>query len=177
MPSRQRYRSGPSAPVRSRIQGGTGLIFSVGDLVYQAAGYVLPASQLANAALATFDSNFLGVLKNGATVGTETLDQNVLVEATGDHEYDLATPAATASPEGTFMGVATGATNLLNQTVVVVAAQAQAIGALAKPIAVGDTTIRLTSVPSRAWKGVNTGGAGRLSVSTSKSAFSANHRS
>jgi len=155
MSNRQRYRSGLSAPKQFKIQGGTGVIFSISDLVFRYGQYILPASSaLAAGGTEPFESNFIGAYKTPATNGLETHDQNCLVETEGDHEYDLAMPASVESPAGTMVGPDSVGGYLGSQMVKVLSAsEAHAcIGILAREIRVGDATA-LVTIHSSIYKG------------------------
>lgn len=135
MSSVQRKRSGESSPVPVKIQAGKTV--SVGDLVGKSGDYVDSyAGITADIATSAFNDVFGGVLIEGATFGNETHDTDGLMETIGEFEYPLSTVAAAEYPIGTFVGP-TG-----NQEVdmLVVGAVAEAIGRLARPVHVGDTT-------------------------------------
>lgn len=140
----QRKRSGPSAPVKSKIQAGN--IVQVGDLVGQSGGYVKAAEDYSDAQTSSFHDVFLGVLVSGATTGDETDDTECLVETTGDFEFDCV-PLPGDKEVGTLVGASDGGSTLANQSVAVTTA-AEAIGRLAKPGVSGDTTclVRIKSV-------------------------------
>jgi hypothetical protein len=150
MASRQRYRSGPSAPVTATRQGGTGLVFEIGDLVSVQGQYVRPASSSADTAVDLFQDAFLGVLVQGADDGKATADAQVLVEVDGDFEYDLAAPAAAAAATGQLV-IPAVAGGFIQDQVVAVGVGTEfdtAIGRLAAPVKVGDRTV-LVRIVSR----------------------------
>lgn len=137
----QRYRSGPVSEVKGFVKAGVQA--DVGDLVALNAGLVETFTSLAVSAT-LFRAKFLGLLVQGATRGTEVGNTPCLVYPFCEAEMPLSAPAAAALPLGNFVAAAA------DQQVTVAAgtAVADAIGRLARAIAVGDTTclVRIESV-------------------------------
>ena len=150
MASKQRYRSGPSAPVTATRQGNTGLVFDIGDLVWVQGQYILPASSKADTAVNAFQDSFLGVLVQGADDGKASKDEQVLVEVQGDFEYDLDVAAVAAHTVGELVVPATAGGFIVDQVVKLGLStdQTTAIGHLAAPVKVGDRTV-LVRIVSR----------------------------
>lgn len=148
MSSKQRYRSGPSAPVTATRQGNTGLVFDIGDLVSISGQYIVPASSSAATAQDAFQDAFLGVLVQGADDGSSKVDTPVLVEVQGDFEYDLDTPAIAAQPAGWLITSATAGGFIQDQVVHIGLATDQdtALGRLAAPVKIGDKTVLMRIV-------------------------------
>ena len=145
MPSTQRYRSGRLAEVKTFVRAGVAA--SVGDLVaIVTAGHV---DNFTSAALtsANFRTSFLGVLVQGATRGTETADSPCLVYTQGEFEFNLSAPAAAALDPGGLVS-ATADQTVATGAVLGAAGTGTAIGRLARPVLVGDTTalVRIESV-------------------------------
>lgn len=136
----QRYRSGPLAEARVAIKAGD--TCKIGDIMGQSGNYARPYDTLA-AGTATFHDEFLGILQQGATLGTETADGNGLVATSGEFEFPLDVAADGVHPVGTYVGP------ISNQVVTITGVPlADAIGVLARNTALGDTTVlvRLKSV-------------------------------
>ena len=149
MSSKQRYRSGPSAPVTATRQGNTALVFDIGDLVSVSGQYILPASSTAAASVDAFQDSFLGVLVQGADDGTGKADAQVLVEVQGDFEYDLDVAAVAAHAVGELIVPNTAGGFIVDQVVKIGLATDfdTAIGRLAAPVKIGDRTalVRIVS--------------------------------
>ena len=145
MPSVQRYRSGRLAEVKTFVRAGVAA--SVGDLVTLAsAGHV---DNFTSAALtpAVFRTTFLGVLAQGATRGTETTDSPALVSTFGEFEMNLSVAAPAALDPGGLVAASADQT-VTTGAVLGAAGTGTDIGRIARPVAVGDTTVlvRIESV-------------------------------
>lgn len=139
----QRYRSGPVSEVKGFVKAG--VLAEVGDLVALNAGLVETFTSLAGSATA-FRAKFLGVLVQGATRGTETQNSPCLVYTFCEAEFPLSvSPAVAAVVLGAY--VAASADQIVTCGAGG-AAVVDAIGRLARAIAVGDTTclVRIESV-------------------------------
>lgn len=136
-----RYRSGRVSEVRGSIHAGD--VVEIGDLVALSSGYFKDYDLLAQST-EVFHDTFVGVLVEGGTNGQETTDTPALVYTDGEFEYPLSVAANAAHPIGDLVGAA-GA-----QIVDFVNAGnfQEAIGRLARPCLVGDTTVlvRIMSV-------------------------------
>lgn len=123
-----------------------GVLAEVGDLVYlDAAGLVGTYTSLAGTPT-TFRALFLGVLVQGATRGTETVDTPCLVYTFGEFAFPLSvSPAVAAVPLGKYVAAAA---DQLVTCGAGGAAVVDSIGRLARAIAVGDTEclVRVESV-------------------------------
>ena len=145
MPSVQRYRSGRIAEVKTLVRAG--VTASVGDLVCVAtAGHVDNYSS-SGLTPATFRTAFLGVLAQGATKGNETTDSPALVYTFCEAEFPLNVAAAAALDPGGLVAAA-GDQTVSTGAVLGAAGTGTAIGRLARPVLVGDTTalVRIESV-------------------------------
>ena len=144
MADTQRYRTGSISEVKGRVRAGVAA--QVGDLCALVSGKVetFASSTLTSA---TFRTSFLGVLVQGATRGTETVDPTCLLYTEGEFEYPLSATAAAVVDVGGLVAatanqiVATGA-------VLGAAGTGTAIGRLARTVQIGDTTaiVKITSV-------------------------------
>jgi hypothetical protein len=135
----QRYRTGRISEVRGVVFAG--VLAEIGDLVALDSNKVTTFTGLATTS-ALFADKFLGVLVQGATVGTETTDTACLVYTEGEFEFPLsATAAAIVDVGGLVKATA-------DQVVATGSVIADAIGRLCKPVAVGDTTcvVKIQSV-------------------------------
>src|SRR5262245_56055863 len=139
----QRYRSGPIAEVRSRVKVGTQI--DVGDLVLlNASGEVETVGALTSA---NFRTNFLGVVVQGHTTGSESTNQPCLVYWMGEFEYPLSAAAGAAVNIGSFVK-ATADQIVATGGIPGAAGTGDVIARLARRVEVGDTTalIKLESV-------------------------------
>src|SRR5262245_6402708 len=93
MSDNQRYRGGPVSEVKSRVKAG--VLAEAGDLVALISGKVETFTS-AGVTAANFRTNFLGVLVQGTTRGTETVDTPCLVYAFGEFEFPLPAAAGAA---------------------------------------------------------------------------------
>lgn len=136
----QRYRSGSQDVVTGIIEAGS--LAEIGDLVALVSGYVVPASEFTDSQTTNFHDVFLGVLIEGATIGTETYNTNCVVAVTGEYEFDCAALAQAYAP-GQAFGAADGGATLADQTVAPTLATTEAVGKLSRQARVGDTTVTL----------------------------------
>jgi hypothetical protein len=144
MSSIQRYRSGVISEVKSLVAAGVQA--DVGDLVALIAGK-LQTFTSAGLTAPNFRTSFAGVLVQGYTRGTETVDSKALVYGHGEFEFDLSAPAGAAVDIG---GLVKAAADQVVATggVLGVAGTGDAIGRLARRVEVGDVTalVRIESV-------------------------------
>src|SRR5262245_23336566 len=98
----QRFRSGPVSEVRSRVKAGVQA--DIGDLVALISGKVETFTSAATTS-ALFRTNFLGLLVQGATRGTETTDTPCLVYTACEAEFPLSATAAAAVELGGLVKV------------------------------------------------------------------------
>jgi hypothetical protein len=142
--STQRYRTGRISEVKGKVK--VGVLAEVGDLVALLAGKV---ETFTSAALtsANFRTNFLGLLAEGATRGTETADTACLVYTECEAELPLSAPAAAVVDVGGLVK-ATADQIVATGGVLGVAGTGDAIGRLARTVQIGDTSalVKLTSV-------------------------------
>ena len=146
MSDRQRYRSGPFSEVKSLIKAGVQA--DIGDQLFltNVAGVgKCDTNTSLNTTAALAADKFLGILVQGATKGTESVDTPCLVYTSGEFEMDIAAAGA-ALPVGTLVSPAAAAGG--DQTVLTGAVIADAIGRTSKAIAVGDVTclVKIESV-------------------------------
>src|SRR5262245_33911547 len=132
----QRYRSGPISEVRSRVKAGVDA--EVGDLVALNASGQLETFTSGAYTSATFRTPFLGVLVQGGTRGTETADTPALVYTAGEFAFPLSAPAGAAVQIGGLVK-ATASQVVATGGVLGAAGTGDAIGRLARAVAVGDT--------------------------------------
>jgi hypothetical protein len=135
----QRYRTGTISEVRGKVKAG--VLAEIGDLVALNANKVETFTSLATT-VALFADKFLGVLVQGATVGTETTDTDCLVYTSGEFEFPLSATAAAVVDVGGLVSAQA------DQSVATGALIADACGRLCKAVAVGDTTcmVKIQSV-------------------------------
>src|SRR5262245_9011776 len=133
----QRYRSGPYSEVKSKVRAGVDA--EVGDLVALNASGQLETFTSGSYTSATFRTLFLGVLTQGGTRGTATADTTALVYTSGEFEYPLSAPAGAAVQIGGLVK-ATASQVVATGGVLGAAGTGDAIGRLARAVAVGDTT-------------------------------------
>lgn len=136
MPDFQRYRSGNVGEVKSKVAAGVQA--SIGDMVALVAGKVqtFASSGLTSA---TFRTSFLGILVQGATKGTETVDTTCLVYTDGEFEMPLSAAAGAAVDIGGLVA-ATANQIIATGAILGAAGTGTAIGRLVKRVEVGDTT-------------------------------------
>ena len=135
----QRKRSGPTDVVKGKIDAG--VVAEIGDIVGYDGTYVKPASAYSDSQTEAFHDEFLGVLVGGATTGDETEDTPCLVETVGNFEFPLATALVAAKGLGQLIGTADAGSTLYDQVVDLTNTTNEAIGKLARPGVVGDTSV------------------------------------
>lgn len=157
MSNAQRYRSGNEERVTGLIKAG--VKGEIGDLVFLSptTEYVYPASSIAvdgsgsgsgggftgGDAQNDFKIAFLGVLIEGATSGTETVDSPCVVATDGVFEYPLNTALDDAYPPGTpFEAVVSGGF-LLDQQIKLSASNTDAFCLLARQGKSGDLNVEV----------------------------------
>ena len=138
MPSVQRYRSGRLAEVRTFVKAMATPV-SVGDLVAIVTPGHVDNWTSAGLAAAAFRTSFLGVLAQGATKGGESADTPCLVYTFGEFEFPLSATAAAAIDPGGLVAAA-GDQMVATGAIGGAAGTGTAIGRLARPVNVGDTT-------------------------------------
>lgn len=145
MTDNMRWRYGETNPVVLPVDAATEI--HIGDIVYLDGSTVKPASALTPGATKAatqqaLHNNFLGVAMQRSRVGDTT---PIRVATTG--VFELACAAATFTP-GALVGVdqAVGATTLVAQQVVAVAAENLAIGRCAKLVNPADTSVLVAIV-------------------------------
>src|SRR5262245_28971457 len=135
-PQAQRYRTGPISEVKSRVKAG--VVAEIGDLVALISGLVETFTSAATTST-LFRTNFLGVLAQGATRGTETTSTSCLVYTEGEFEFPLSATAGAAVDLGGLVA-ATADQTVATGGILGAAGTGTAIGRLARRVEVGDTT-------------------------------------
>ena len=135
----QRYRRGEQKIYKGMIDAGVKV--EIGDLVALVSNYVVNAVNSGTTTVAGFKAVFLGVLIEGATAGTETVDTPCLVGVTGVYEFDLASALGAALYPGKTIGPVAVSSVIQDQVVAGVADRDTAIGLLATQAAAGDLTL------------------------------------
>lgn len=144
MADTQRYRTGTISEVRGKVR--STVVAQIGDLVALVSNKVetFTSSGLTSA---TFRTSFLGVLVQGATRGTETVDSPCLVYTEGEFEFPLSATAGAVVDVG---GLVKATANQIVATggILGVAGTGDAIGRLARQVQIGDTTalVKIMSV-------------------------------
>lgn len=135
----QRYRTGVVKECRPLLKAGD--VNNIGDIMGKEGSYARTYDVL-SAGTAAFHDVFMGVLQQGATLGTETHDTPGLVYDGGEYEYPLNQAAAADIGVGALVGP------MSSQVVACPVPITEAIGEVTKHCYAGETTItfRLFSV-------------------------------
>lgn len=129
--------------------------FEIGDICYLETGLVKPASSLVLLASLALDQEaihdgFVGV-SNQAKLATDATQRALVFVTTGVFEYPLRTALAADKEIGTLFGVDrnSGATAILDQSLVEVATENLALGRLVERALSGATKVKIEIVSTK----------------------------